>query len=167
MCGSLLDFSNPGLGRTSWWKEGGAELFYDWDHNSLENNLAFLQRSGCRLMKHYIIGYAPAHFLETTMAPLGIPRRPRPLFKLSLKRPTNRDDGSIFFIQPCNPARWTRRLVCSGRPVPVPSREDPVNSYYQPSHEITIVGLLEGEKWEEHYLLAWIIEASTLKKTTC
>jgi len=35
------------------------------------------------VVKLHIVGYAPVHFSEITMAPLGIPRRPRLLFTSS------------------------------------------------------------------------------------
>ena len=169
------------------------ELFYDSQHNSLENVLAFLQRSGCSLTELHIVGDASDHLPEITMAP-GL----QALEGLEyhgdldsclkcLDRPTNRHDSPILpnlhklTIRPDGPRGLSgladlflsrpMRTLSIQLTYPVDEWVDKetalrLQDLVRKGHDITIMGLPEGENGEERDLLPWIIESSTSETMT-
>jgi len=170
------------------------KLFYDSYLNSLQNILAFLQRSGCSLMELYIVGYHSDHFSEIMMVPslqalegLGYHGDPTHCL-LCLNRPTNRDDSPIFLpnlhkliIRSDGPRGLSgladlfltrpMRTLSIHYTYPIDEWVDKKTALrfqdlVKKGHDITIMGLLKGETGEERDLLPWIIEASTSETMT-
>jgi len=169
------------------------DLSYNSDCNSFEDVLAFLQRSGCRLMELRIEVYAGDNFSEITMA-----SSLQALENLEyhgdldvclhcLNKPTNRDDAPIFLPNMHKLAIWDKPRNWSGladlfqsRPLGTLSihltyridetawvdKESALRfqDLIEKGHDITIMGLLKSENGKERDLLPWIIEVWTPTK---
>ena len=153
------------------------KLLYDSYLNSLQNVLAFLQRSGCSLTDLYIVGYHSDHFSEITMVPslqalegLGYHGDPTHCL-LCLNRPKNRDDSPIFLpnlhkliIRSDGPRGLSgladlfltrpMRTLSIHYTYPIDEWVDKKTALrfqdlVKKGHDITIMGLLKGETGEE------------------